>query len=172
MGEKFEVSEEIRKRVFKELGKVPSDQELQAYLTNVAGHDYTKAFIKSHATKASYLTEAVCTRKQYFPEVFQLSYKWIFDAWGIKELCSKRRVQQFKKYLTSIKAAYCQTAGGSVPRKPAAKFQYRKARRNSVGSHCIARIASIIIRRKDERRWFLISLGLWIPSMSSVLYIT
>ena len=50
----------------------------------------------------------------FFPDLFQLSYRWIYDSGASRHFCSKRDATKFIQYARNIQAVKIGTASGSV----------------------------------------------------------
>ena len=49
-----------------------------------------------------------------FPEMFQISVKWILDSSASKHFCGKDQAAAFKEHIRTVKATRVSTAAGSV----------------------------------------------------------
>ena len=78
-GESYEVSGEISEKVHEELAK-RSGGSLNAYMGNVLEYDKSRKFVQEYAIKAAAQANSMCKSKRDFPELFQLSYQWVYDT--------------------------------------------------------------------------------------------
>ena len=67
------------------------------------------------AVKATELSKIVApTDDPIFPELFQLSYQWIYDSGASRHFCQRKRAEQFLYLAKKIKGVMISTADGRV----------------------------------------------------------
>ena len=89
-------------------------EELNDYALNLQRQDRSMPFNKRCILHAAMLAEETATSPNEFPELFQLSYKWIFDSGASRDFCGQIHVAQFAKHLRTVRDMKIGTAAGTV----------------------------------------------------------
>lgn len=124
-GKSYTVSESIIKKTHTAITK-RSGGSLNAYLGNVMNYDKSRKFIEEYAVKAASQAKLLCKPEKDFPELFQLSYKWVYDTGASTHFCGQEAVNSFKEYLHNVRASYVSTAAGLVTMDKALKIKIER----------------------------------------------
>ena len=90
----------------------------------VAGAAGGMKFSATIAAKAAELARiAAPVGDSKLPELFQLSYQWIYDSGASRHFCMKKRAEQFPHLAKKIKGIMIRTADGNVEAKDVVPFR-------------------------------------------------
>lgn len=96
-GKSYAVSESIMKKTHETRTK-RSGGSLNAYLGNMIDDDKSRTFIEECAIKAASQATSLCKSDKDFPELFQLSYKRLYDTGASNHFCGQEAANSFREY--------------------------------------------------------------------------
>ena len=69
----------------------------------------------------------ICENEVGFPELFQVSHKWIYDLGASKHFCSKDRARYFRDHMHKVTVAYVSTASDLVVMDQALTIEMKRS---------------------------------------------
>ena len=87
---------------------------MSQYVANIVKYDSSLPFDRICVEHAAMLADENSNSMDDFPELFQISYKWIFDSGASRNFCGQRHAEEFKQHLKKVRPINITTASGTV----------------------------------------------------------
>lgn len=106
------IHESIRQLARTALMESCTAEEYAVYAANAVEYGKSMPFDGKLAEEAAWLAMDNISDMGEFPDIFQISYRWILDSGASKQFCAQRDAAKFKEALRQVKEMSIHTAAG------------------------------------------------------------